>query len=448
MPFTDIQSIWDFLAFLLVELWWFWLFIVLFFLVRSVWLSYVREHYRSLFGWVLIELKIPREVRKSPVAMEQVFMTIHAIRNDASDIQERWWDGEVPMWFSCEAVSFGGEIHFYMRLPSVRRNHVEAALYAQYPDIELTVVEDDYVNRLPPTLNELERAGYHLFGNELVLDKPDGYPIRSYVDFEAPAEERELDPISSLLETLSNLKPQENIWVQILVRPEGSGWWKKAGEKLIMELKETTGKRQMFSPQFGEYVVIDRSPGEVELLKAVDRNISKPGFDVQIRYLYIAPREIFSGSFGRRSILAALNQYASESLNKFAHNVYAWTIVRGWYFPYLFPKKRARGRGERLWENYRERNMFFPSTIKYSNIFMETVMHIKFWEWGFRPRKGGAKKLGPIVLNAEELATIFHLPSYLVLTGPLIKRVEARKGGPPAGLPIYGEEGEEKPPGA
>ncbi|MCH7883427.1 hypothetical protein IIA95_03365, partial [Patescibacteria group bacterium] len=41
-----------------------------------------------------------------------------------------------------------------------------------------------------------------------------------------------------------------------------------------------------------------------------------------------------------------------------------------------------------------------------------------------------------------ELATIFHPPSYLVLTAPFIKRVEAKRLGPPAGLEIFGEEEE------
>ena len=57
-----------------------------------------------------------------------------------------------------------------------------------------------------------------------------------------------------------------------------------------------------------------------------------------------------------------------------------------------------------------------------------------------------ARAASKMVLNAEELATIYHPPTTLVQTGPLIKRVEARKVGPPAGLLIYGE-GEDPLPG-
>ena len=47
-----------------------------------------------------------------------------------------------------------------------------------------------------------------------------------------------------------------------------------------------------------------------------------------------------------------------------------------------------------------------------------------------------------MVLNTEALATIYHLPTKPVMSSRLIRKVEARKIGPPMGLAIYGEEGE------
>ena len=78
----------------------------------------------------------------------------------------------------------------------------------------------------------------------------------------------------------------------------------------------------------------------------------------------------------------------------------------------------------------------------YKEAFMATLFDLRLFNWGFRP-----KRFSDMVLNVEELATIFHPPTFIVLTGPLIKRVEARKIGPPAGLPIYGEGEGEKLPG-
>ena len=205
------------------------------------------------------------------------------------------------------------------------------------------------------------------------------------------------------------------------------------GEKEVEMLKEKTGKRRMFSPQFGEFVMIDRSPGELEHMKAIDRKITKPAFSVVLRYMYIAPSELFQSSFGRRSILSVMNQYASEWVNKFRHNVHAWTLSKIWYYPYIFPGRRGYWRKARLYKYYRERKM-------YQETFAMTVLDMKLFNWGWRPRR-----FSNMVLNTEELATIYHPPTYIVLTGPLIKRVEARKTGPPAGLPIYGEGSEDLP---
>lgn len=417
------------------DLWWFWSFLIIFFTARAIWRAYIHEYYALSIKWTLIEIKIPREGKRPPRAMEQVFMTMHAVKNSASDFQEEWWDGEMPLWFSCEAVSFGGEVHLYMSVPEVRRRHIEASLYAQYPDVEISVV-DDYIGRLPPTITELNDAGYKLFGNELILANKDVYPIMTYLDFEANIEEKELDPVAALLETLSRIKPQEHIWLQILVRPLVDDFitdWHKEGEDEVKAIQERTGKRKMFSPQFGEFVIIDRAPQDVEDMKAISKNIEKPAFDVVIRYIYVAPKDMYTATFGRRSILSAFNQYASETFNKFKHNTRAWTISKIWYFPHVFPKRRAKARSIRLYQNFRERNMY-PHTA------VGTLLKLRAFDWGFRP-----KRAAKMILNVEELATIYHLPTMPVLTGPLIKRVEAKKGGPPAGLPIYGEGEEELP---
>ncbi|MBI3631195.1 MAG: hypothetical protein HY221_02560 [Candidatus Sungbacteria bacterium] len=425
-------------------LWWLWSVPIVLWLALEIWLVYIRDYYRYVTNqWILLEIKIPREIRKSPKAMEQVFLAVHAIQNSASDYQERYWDGEVPLWFSFEVASFGGEIHFFMYIPKVRRNHLEAALYAQYQDVEITEAAHepggDYINRLPPTVEGLYNAGYRIFGNELLLSNIWGnksvYPIRTYVDFEAVAEEKEVDPVATLLETMARIPPQAYLWCQLLIEPKTGDRtdWHKEGQKEVESIKERTGKRRMFSPQFGEFIMIDRAPGDVELMKAIERKIAKPAFNFVLRYMFISPSDVFSSSFGRRSVLSAMNQYASETVSKFGHNVRAWTLAKIWFAPYVFPKRRARGRTERLYGRYRGRQMYKQDR------FMERVFDMHFYDWGFVP---AGMTRGRNVMNVEELATVYHLPTNLVLTGPLVKRVEAKKGGPPAGLAIYGEEGE------
>lgn len=449
MPFDPLFVLWQ-IGLWFLGLWWLWLFIALFFIALGVWKAYIQEYYKRITNpSVLLEIHIPREIKNPPKAMEQIFTTLHAIANSASDYEETWWDGEVPMWFTFEAISFGGELHIYMYIPVVRRNHVEAAFYANYPDIEIREVPkgEDYINRMPTDADELYKAGYRLFANELLLKKNPVYPIRTYVEFEAAIEEKEIDPVSQLFETLARLKPQENIWMQLMVRPKVDsfvGKFHKAGEDEIDRIKQKAryvrdpSGAEIIDPITGFPLLAFPSPGETEGMKAIDHKVSKPAFNVIIRYMYMAPQGVFSGSFGRRSILSVMNQYASESHNKFAHNVYAWTLAKLWYFPYIFPRRRAAARRRWIYQKYREREMY-PDSL------MEAILKMKIFHWGFRPYHPPSVRAYNIVLNTEELATIFHMPTAITLTGPLIKRVEARKGGPPAGLPIYGEGAEDLP---
>lgn len=417
----------------LARFWWLWLFFLLLYVVKSSWLSYVQARFRSEIQWSMLEIHIPRELRKTPRAMEQVFTAIHQLRNAPAHVGERWLDGEVTRWFSFEVASFGGEIHFYARVPTIHRNTIEAALYANYPDLEVTEVED-YTRRLPATYAELAREKYQIFGNELALAKPDGYPIRTYFDFEAVEETKELDPIASLMEVMGKLKPAETIWVQIIIRPADDSW-KKEAEQLVKKLKDELGRDEQ-EGQFGKFIFKDRSPGETDLLKAIERNISKPGFETLIRYLYIAPESIYKGDFGRYAVFAAFNQYATESMNKFRNNFRNWTRASIWYFPHFFPDRRKWARRMRIYENYRKRYIYEET----SNAgFFTRLSKIRRHHIAFEV------KSDKFVLNTEELATIFHPPTFLVLTAPFIRRIESKRGGVPAGLAVYGGDEDELP---
>lgn len=424
--------------------WWLWVFLALFAAAYQLWMTYIQEYYKKVTNpWTMLEMHIPREFTQTPRAMEQIFVGIHALKNSASDVEESYWDGEVPLWFSFEAVSFGGEVHFYLFIPQIRRKHIEALFYAMYPDIEFSEVEEDYIHRLPGTAAELYEKGYRMFGNELLFDKNPVYPVKTYLDFEAPAEEKEVDTMGPLLETLSRIDPREHLWMQILFRPKVDAFiehFKREGEIEINRIRElgrfvrTPDGTVAVDPETGFPLYSIPSPGQVEAMKAIDRKVGKPAFDVVIRYFYFSPREIFVNSFGRRSIFMAMNQPSTESFNKFKHNVYAWTLAKIWYAPYIFPRRRAAARREWLYKKYRSREM-------YPNRLLEAPLKMKLYHWGFKPWH-----MMNVVLATDELATLFHPPTAAVLTGPLIKRTDARRVGPPATLPIYGE-GEEKLPG-
>src|SRR3989338_7558565 len=218
--------------------WWVWLPILLLVLLYNLWLGYIRAKYKAGIKWSLLEIRIPREIKKTPKAMEQILAGMYGLRNKAGNIIEKYVDGEVTMWFSFEMVSFSGDVHFYVRTPAKHRNIVEALFYAHYPDLDIVEIED-YMQLLPRTLSELYEQGYEMWGTELRLLKDDAYPIRTYEDFHTTVEEEQLDPVSALLEVLGKMNRGEKVLLQVLARPADYGWVKK-GMLLLEDIKKKT----------------------------------------------------------------------------------------------------------------------------------------------------------------------------------------------------------------
>lgn len=408
----------------LKSFWWLIYFIIAFPLFTNLWLWWKQTVFKSNIVWTMLEVRPPREVRKSPKAMEQILTALYSLKNAPGDFFEKWIDGEVTRWFSLEIASFEGEIYFYIRTPVKFKNVIEASFYANYPDCEISVV-DDYTNRFPETTAELYKANLDIFGSEMILEKDDAYPIRTFIQFEAIEEEQKIDPISGLLENLGKLKNGENMWLQFLIRPVTDSKWKEKGTKLIEELR----KKQMTDITTIEgkkaQAPIGLTPGQTDVIKAIENNISKPGFDTLIRLIYIAPKTIFDNTFPNKGLQGVLNQYSSISLNSFKHNGEVRTSEMKWHkYPFFKIKERLEGRKRRVLKNFQNRS--FPEELTIGKFIGLNPSNFNFFSKYF-------------VLNVEELATIYHLPYYFVLTAPFIKRQESKRTGPPAGLPIYKE---------
>jgi hypothetical protein len=283
---------------------------------------------------VLFELKIPREVMKSPKAMEQVLLTIHSLRNSPATLRDIYWDGETPRSFSLEIVSFEGQIHLYVRTPETWKGLIEASLFSYYPDIEVEEVAD-YIDKFPENMSDADSRSLTLGGSELILAKEAAYPIKTYVDFESPEEERQYDPMSALLEVLAKMRNREIGAVQMVIVPKDPKWHDEWLSLLIGLREKKTNKpagkvkSKIEFPGGGPLPVfvtedqksdpasqfLIRSPGETKILEAVENNLSKPAFDVTLRFIYIGPKEnkAMLSSFGY-GITAAFNQYKSQHL--------------------------------------------------------------------------------------------------------------------------------------
>lgn len=440
----------------LLSIWWIIAFAILFPIARNAWLSWRQETYKHAIPFVLLELHIPREILKSPKGMEQILAAIHSLRNAPHNPKEWYWEGEVTLWFTLELASFGGEVHFYIRTPKKHKDLVEAAFFSYYPDIEISHTED-YMEDLPQNMVEVYERGYELWGTELLLTKSSAYPIKTYLDFESPDEDKQYDPISAFLEVLGKAKEGEFVGIQIIISAM-AGDWAREYEKVIEDLKDRKDKLTKtksggssvgtaaefpggFLPAFSVVkksseatsqeqaltrALFQRTPGETDVLKSIEENLSFPAFETLVRIMYLSPKEIFLENFPRRGISGAFNQYMAVNLNSFRKNTSVETRGQFWDWPHIFSKTRVKYRKQRMLFNYRNPKLppqFFMSKLTSSYLF----------NWNF-----GGKSFP---LNIRCLASLFHPPTSLVLTAPHIKRVVSRKAGAPAGLPIYGEEG-------
>ena len=122
----------------------FWLFfgtVFLGYLAFIFWVDYVKQNFISGITFVLLEIVPPREVLRSPQAME-LFFTNALYHFGNKRMLQRYWKGEVPFWFSLEIVSIDGQVHFYICAPSRVQGLLETQMYAQYPQAQVKVVED------------------------------------------------------------------------------------------------------------------------------------------------------------------------------------------------------------------------------------------------------------------------------------------------------------------
>ncbi len=416
--------------------WFIWILLFLGPLALETLMAWRQKHFEHAIKWSLLEVMIPREILTSPKAMEQIFLQLHSYKNYPGDFKSRYWAGEITLWHSFEIVGFDGEVHFYVRTPRQHRDLLEAAFFAYYPDIEIIEVED-YLHRYPATIVKLYENDYRMFGTELALEKKSIYPIQDYSQFESPDENKQYDPMSGFIETLSKLKPGGLCAIQFLVWPtnlkddphDAHAAHEYEGELAkAREVKEDKKKHAGAKLKFSGILPYYEAPGHTEektpppprmssvqldLLKAMEENMTRPMFSMLIRYVYAAPIDQFDENFARRAIVGAFNQYRAVNLNSITHNGKAMS--------------RSNLQTQRIWHDFRHREIP-PHT--YMGKLLSSF---------FSPRNMNfASKV--FHLNTRSLATLWHPPTHAVLTGPHMRRIESKKAGPQAGIDIFGED--------
>ena len=453
---TALQSPVDFaLAILhfILSLWWIYVPIILFLLVKDIWLKNARRNSTEALEWVLLEVIPPKEIEKTPYAMEQIFGGLHGFQSNPN-----WWErkiqGKVQDHFSFEMIGQSGDIRFFVRTLSVYRNFVEAQIYAQFPQAEIAEV-DHYVQSIP---RDVPSSDYDLWGTELMLTKEEFYPIRTYKEFERDAKQKEqrVDPLASISEILAKLQSAEQIWIQTLLRPIDHKWQEKAEkerDKLIgrkeekkegMIAKEISAWGKVAGEELGKFAGGASEDGgsksgdknefevnpmdymtkiEKDSVTAIEEKANKIGFETIIRFLYLAPTTVFAKP-NAGGIIGCYKLFSTQVMNGFRPNPKVTTKLD---YKIQLKKPREFGRKRKILASYQKRDFVAQSE------FINYLRPLNFERLPIMKRFFIKHK--PFILNIEEIASIYHYPG-LMAEAPTLPRVEAKRGGPPSGLPV------------
>ncbi|MEK7669032.1 MAG: hypothetical protein AAB350_00355 [Patescibacteria group bacterium] len=395
-----------------------WLSVVFLVALFNAWLYYVRSKFWQKEGSVLLEIKLPREITKSPLAMEVVLEAFFQGGSETTWI-DRLWKGQTRSWFSLEIVSLGGNIRFFIWTKPKHRNVIESQIYSQYPGVEIYEAED-YAKPFCYDSNK-----NNLWACEFKLAEPDPFPIKTYIDYgldKDPKEEFKIDPMTPMIEFLGSLTAGHNVWIQILIRAHKDKKrkplkWEKKWEKLAWYEKVDAWKddaeteknkileKLKVAKEEGGFPRIP-SKGEAERIAALERSISKTPFDVGIRGIYLADKDKFNpANIG--GITGSIRQYGSLNLNGFKAT--GWSTIFDYFWQEWGDKKEKQK--PKVLEEYKLRRYFYS------------------------PWRGKKFYSKPFVLNAEELATIYHFPGAVAST-PTFERVPSKKSEAPSNLPI------------
>ncbi len=430
------------IAFLVIVTYYGWVLFVLG-LVYMLYFEYLEEiqaQYVKATEWVFLHILVPKENTVSTLGVENIFAQMHALHRSLT-WHEKYVEGKFQLWYSLEIVSLGGVVSFILRVPKRSQHLVESAFYAQYPSAEIHEVSDYMENfKLDPYNDDNQ---YDFFGTEWKMAQDSVIPIKTYKEFEHPsAEEKIIDPLANLIETMERVKPHEFLSLQILIQPIQNDEWE---ERAVKKIKELTGEeipheasilgfflrplhwfagfnyKETFFGSHGGHAEQENKPrnnwlnmseGEKGRVTLIENKINKACYNTKIRLLYMAPKAEYDK--GRRFELIGALRHFSPGGGAGMHNTlkvdsHIWTKVD----PYFSEALEA---------------YFLDRITKYRKY------------WFLRGYKNRSIYVGSpkFLLSTEELATLFHFPiTFETTVAPAqVQAIASKTARPPADLPI------------
>jgi hypothetical protein len=358
-----------------------------------------------ILGSVFLEVSIPKEnsdpeqeaqkEEKDIIAIaEQFFSTIGTTEH--RDISHFLGINE---YISFEIGAHNKKIAFYINVPRRLQNLVEKQLHAQYPKAQIDVIRP--YNIFSPHC--------HVATAELTLQKNYAFPLRTYKAMES-------DPLNSLTNSLSKLDAMEGAAIQLLISPAGEHWQYKprhyaleiqqgrnpdivtssagmkilngffrlineAFDSLFNSKQQPKYNQQGYMDTSGMQKPLNLTPMQQEMIKKFEEKASRQGYKFNLRVISSAADMTMAQS-NLKNILSSFMQYSMPPFNGFR----------------VISKKQQQ-------------------------VMSDYIFRV------FRNTKA--------ILNTEELASIWHLPTRFIET-PNIKWLNAKKAPAPTNVPASG----------
>lgn len=393
--------------------------------LSQVWLASRQAKFNAKKTFIVLAIDVPRMHEQTPLAVDNMFAYLSGAHSPNS-WTEKWILGRTQDTFSVEIVSIEGHVQYLIRTTKTLRDLCEAAVYSQYPDAEITEVED-YAFKVPVKYPDEE---WDAWGVEMIPVRPDIYPLKTYPFFEDKVSGEFKDPLSALLESFSRLGPGEQAWYQIVCTPVAHADFYKKAEAALKKLKgeKVEAKKNLIEKAIdvpiratsivAEQVlgtapaappkkestqpkILGMTQGEKDVLAGIENKASKIVFNCKIRFLYIAKKQVMVKSRAAQPFIGAIKQFNTNNMQSLKPETRRVGVNGTLWF---FKTARNNGRKQRLIRAYRNRS-----------------------NWAGTPNYH---------LCSEELASLWHFPHSMQVKAPQLKRTEAKRSEPPSNLPF------------
>lgn len=364
----------------------------------------LRKNAQRFLNSVFLEIQVPKDTAEREVGhepqkeekdmisvAEQLFAALS--RSESGSLIRDYLNAGEHISF--EIVSFEKKISFYVNCPRHLQDLVEKQIHAQYPKAHIETVK----------FYNIFHSDSAVAAAEFALQKKSYYPIRTYKNLET-------DPLNAIANSLSKLSSEEGGVVQLIIAPARAGWRGEANRiaasiqqgksphtaergllsravhetaHMAMAPKpkqrlEHSGKRHDLS---GEYSPIQLTPMQQEIIKRLEEKSSKAAFMVNFRVVISAASKPQADAH-IRNILASLMQFSMPPFNGFR----------------VKPARQPQVVNDFIYRVFRDPGRSF-------------------------------------ILNTEELASLWHLPTKFTET-PNIKWLGAKRAPAPTNVPAEG----------